>query len=474
MQRILLSFIGDRDPVDFNFLDNTNAFIWEPGPILETLEIIETNQDWSESKPDSIFLYYFDDGKSYKRVQERADSLKEILSPRYNIHTKQLYLENNDVSDYTALMKSVSVEVFNLNKNYSNAEFLILVSPGTPQMQACWIALGNEAALKNAIYIQKREGRKKYATKTDYPPRELHEVVSREPGEIKYINFSPIFENEVIEVINELLSRFDFLGASSMTSKFGSSYKSYRKENEDFLSRFYNSLHLWAVLDYEKAYVQMKDVKIPPHINEGAISVMKKYLPDILQTLGSLADNDSQTKVIDMYWSASRSLENSSYTECIWRCNTAYEIMLSRELMSLKIDTEKYKIERVNLMEDILLLNIENIQKSKLISESEVRQHISSAHLGMSRINHPISQYTDKKGNIRYVSIRTKIGNTREYRNKLVHKGVKCTEPQSINALRNLKNAIEYFYNNDSIIDNYFMSIENIKKINQEVISEFT
>lgn len=117
MRRILISWIGGND---LRAIDSDR-----PGPIASTLK--------SESFDQLVFLYNYPE----KEVKPYLD----WLSTQSDTPTEAYFIKLKSPIDFGDIYKAANNQLHTLSQDSSN-QLNILISPGTPAMQAVWILLG--------------------------------------------------------------------------------------------------------------------------------------------------------------------------------------------------------------------------------------------------------------------------------------------------------------------------------------------
>ncbi|MFP4302381.1 MAG: sigma-54 interaction domain-containing protein [Spirochaetaceae bacterium] len=127
-ERVLMSFVGNRDP---------HREDGEPGPVLSLLEAREY---------DAVVLLctgpeYLDRAKRVKRESE------EEIGPR---RFEFVMLELESVVDYRELLLKLTETVRRVHSDHAHRkpEFEVLLDPGTPQMQTVWFILVQRKVLE--------------------------------------------------------------------------------------------------------------------------------------------------------------------------------------------------------------------------------------------------------------------------------------------------------------------------------------
>ncbi len=310
-QVVLLTAVGNRDPRD----ERTN----EPGPVLEYVKKVRAEEEWQQIRPNQIYLLH-----TSSRLAEASDLAQELETDETRV--KLLSLMTDDPTDFTALLDQMGKHAYDTTLKHSEDVITVLVSPGTSQMNAVWLVLGNEGRL-NARFFQKVENR----------------FTEDKRGKIRPVRFEPLFESETIKTAMELLKRYDFDGASRHFKKLGKSANPRRAEIGLFMSSLSEVYAEWDLFNYSEAKKKLLSIQINEKLmgNAAFISLLKNNVRLQGQCLESLSRNDIQTQVLDLLCSADRFRHIKRHTDSLWRCATTYEVMLRRTL------SEKHQVSRL-------------------------------------------------------------------------------------------------------------------------------
>jgi len=392
-----------------------------PGPILETVEIMEADPKWSVYFPAKVWLLFTDDGRN-KKVRERTEWLSRHLESK-GIVTKQVDLTVSDPSDYRFLIPSMNAAISGIRAEDSTSEFVILTSPGTPQMSVTWIILGNEGRLPG-LYLQKREGRRE----TD----ENKNVVKRyDSGSLATIPLSPLFESEKVARICGLLQ--DHMAFSScqvlLTDLAESTLLSQRKSMYESAALLCSVLDSWDRSDYKQARQILNDNKNLAKV------VLDKVEPAAFDTLIAslklLDSGDLTERTKNLFARAERKHVTGSFVSCVLDTFTCYEVLLIgtlRKYADCKNDAEQGDILD---KENRLLGNSIEI-KRKDGRKNTTHKGVCPHHQGMASV----------RGS---TDLSARIDAARVLRNKIVHSGRQVSDTESSKTLENVKLVVSAF-----------------------------
>jgi len=135
-ETILLTFNGKQDPYNRENKD---------GPILQFME--HKNKEIK-----AIYLFYTLDKK------DKAEKTKQYIHDKYNIEVHFFPVTLDDPIDYRVLLRELRKYVPQLLRDKPLPDYLILLSPGTPQMHASWFLLAASGEIP-ARLCQTREAK---------------------------------------------------------------------------------------------------------------------------------------------------------------------------------------------------------------------------------------------------------------------------------------------------------------------------
>ncbi len=121
-RKILLTFNGNQDPLNKD---------GKPGPILTLL----SHKQGSDEKIDVVYLFYTTNKKG--DADRTAASIKE----QFHIEVEFYPVKLDDPIDYRSLLNELRKYIPTLLGANPLPEYLIFLSPGTPQMHASWFML---------------------------------------------------------------------------------------------------------------------------------------------------------------------------------------------------------------------------------------------------------------------------------------------------------------------------------------------
>ena len=334
MKNVLLTVMGDRDPYPYWTMREeprsvADTPIVNAGSVVQFLHIVENDKNWNYLKPGKVILLTVEEKDKY--TQARVSLLERHLTDK-KIEFEHYPLNVADPTDYVALIAAMGKVCIDTQNANPNARFRVLTSPGTPQMLAAWLVLGNEGRLK-ADFFQKREG--------DPILDENRKLLHKEIGTINRVKFEAVFEVEAIKSALKMFRRYDFIGAAEQFRKFRNSNNVYRSSVCEYFADVCDIFSSWTILDYTSAARKANELLLPD-VNH---DILKKFDSNTLlhckENLAAIENGNLQQSVIDIFCSAERLLHTHNFYDTILRCATAYETMLSRTLIQLGVPVDE-------------------------------------------------------------------------------------------------------------------------------------
>ncbi|MCX7634938.1 MAG: RNA repair transcriptional activator RtcR family protein, partial [Syntrophales bacterium] len=130
--RILLTFNGAQDPV--------SSRTGKPGPILTLL---------GERPFDEVHLF------CNNELSPQGEKTKGEITARYNIPVHLHFLDLPDPTDYEAILTQIRTHLPSVLGTDRGGDYFINVSPGTPQMHACWLLLAASGEIPaNVLHVR--------------------------------------------------------------------------------------------------------------------------------------------------------------------------------------------------------------------------------------------------------------------------------------------------------------------------------
>jgi hypothetical protein len=327
--RVFLTCVGDRDPywgeklvegkkqrVPFDPQEsyNENGLQTRKGPVLSFLEesllqqgdyiyLIPTKKEPEKPNADRLRSETWANGLA----------LEKELSCQYAVKLKPLV--NLDIGDFEQVIPALRNIVTEVKQEFQSQdlEWVVLVSPGTPQMQAAWYVLANEGTL----------------------PAQLYRITDQ--GEVSSINVDPLFEQEWKHLALKQFRAFTFQAASqTLTHLAQRALSSQRREAAQFFSQLAEAYSLWQIFEYDQALRKLRGLTCPNWLDSALVSLLKNQ-KEKLSALCRQNPPMLQAKAIDLYHGARLKQAIGEYTDAIWRAASAYEqVLIERALEALK------------------------------------------------------------------------------------------------------------------------------------------
>jgi len=190
--KILLTFVGDRDP---DYIDRETKEKID-GPILTLL---------SHHQYEVIELFYTPNRTGYVKVTIDAISKKY---PSVTVNRQPIQI--SDLISHREILSELRRCNASIHKKYSFADYVIHVSPGTPQMHSAWLLLAGSGEI-SAKLLQTRDPKK--IKEGQKPIEEIDQKSSWFPhiDVVKHdIKVSPTVSSVVIE---NAMQKVGFIGS---------------------------------------------------------------------------------------------------------------------------------------------------------------------------------------------------------------------------------------------------------------------
>ena len=334
--RILLTCVGTRDPywmeesdlegrrksiiynnLPPNYKDKAGL---QKGPVLSFTEALQPGPG------DKIYLFSTAPGEQVREPTQRGgEKLTRLLEDKYNAEIYHWPLTGINPVDFTQLMSAMREKVLQALKENKEleADYIVNVAPGTPQMQAVWYILVNSGVLKARL---------------------------ARPGEggIEEVSITPLFEEEIKKLGQEVLASFSFKAAAQIF--FGAEGLSKRTidparaTKAELAGRLCAAYHAWSIFNYPAAYDMLEGLlkNYSRLFQQAPLSSLRDLVDSQVKVLKELASETvpPEIKAIDLYHSARMRAEEGDYTGCVWRCAAAYEqVAVERALQYIESKT---------------------------------------------------------------------------------------------------------------------------------------
>lgn len=429
-QNILVTVVGDRDPLPHDLFVPADEAQFEDnlakhtGPILETLELFEREPNWVQYPIHQAWLLFTKDEED-KKIYDRVEWLVSYFRGK-GISTQEIDLRVANPSDYRLLIPSMNKAVSRIkreNKQYQEPNFFVLTSPGTPQMSATWIILGNEGRLAGT-FLQKIPGDKLKDNETKRIMKRLNS------GRLETIPLSPFFEHEKVKQIADLLTKhMAFASCSDLLSDLATSTLFEERK------RLFNSAHLLCRLfdQWDKNHnTAMKLCQDNEYLLRLILDRIDTDLFDqISACLELLAEKELTASVLavrvkNLLALADRKRTISDHNACVMNAFLAYETILAGTLQLPPYNLRDAGSYDTLSKEDNLL-----------------GVHSKPAHQGMKRVKPNPGDFKDNESSDLYA----KASALRRTRNNIIHWGLQVDAPKATTMLQNAREVISVFLN---------------------------
>jgi hypothetical protein len=334
--RLFLTFVGDRDPywraippdtgkVREPFDPSASYDLTDPstreGPILSFLKkiqpgpgdrvcLIPTKRDPKQPGSDRLRT----------ETWPGACQLRAELANRYpDVEVDVRPLVNVDIGDFEDVIPAVRRLFTEVAQNSSqSAHWLVLVSPGTPQMQAAWYVLAHEGRLRADLYRV-----------TD-------------DGQVSQLHVEPLFEYEWKRLGLQHFRFFLFPAAAATFSELASrAHSPERREAAAFFANLAEIYYLWHTFQYREASDRLRQLTVPSFCPSPLRDLLERQRQALGALKGSARQYDREAfkdRAIDLYHGARLKVAVREYGEALWRAASAYEqLLLDRALSAFEL-----------------------------------------------------------------------------------------------------------------------------------------
>lgn len=293
MTKVLLSFVGNRDP----WADDTK----EPGAALTLSEYL---------RPEFIYLLPsakdFSTSHTEDRAKETQEYILEIFSPESQCYIRPLTVR--DPTEYSELLPKVRAIVSDIvrrhNSEEEQVEFHLNVSSGTPQMNTCFYVLANSGFI---------------------PKAKLWQVLNPEKaiGErVRPVTLAFLEEENILHRLRRYMASLNFRVMSDESENMTqSSVYLERRNRARFTHRIFKAYELWDHLQYQRAYDKLLSVKneLDGTIEGQAILNILSEQVKCLRKLKESKDKETPTNLLDIYYNAKRCYERGNFVDTLAR-----------------------------------------------------------------------------------------------------------------------------------------------------------
>lgn len=324
-KKVLLSFVGKRDPYDA--LDTKNRIAGSASPIYKFLRsfIGKTGQSdtkdtknrtpgavlsiLSKIKPDIVYLFPSSKNKTTDKKNETESRAYEIeekwkqTSPDCDFKIKPL--EVVDVTDFAALSLEFDAKIracvseLGGETRLDDYEFHLNCSSGTQQMTAIAYVLANTGLFSGITRWQVKD------------PKYVAETASR----VTKIKADVIAENSIIqEINNEILILPSVRKNLKQLARITSSPE--RREKAKILEKMFAAYYFMDILRYKDAYEKLNSIDL------NAWPVLEETLrpqKDFLSKLQSANGEETAENLTDLFFNMRRCHEREAYADVLAR-----------------------------------------------------------------------------------------------------------------------------------------------------------
>lgn len=310
--RIALMCVGTSDP-------EPERHPGQDGPILSFFDYVRRLGVYAVYKPDRIYLLStMNKPGAINPTQTRGVETARHLDERgWEVYHHPL--DVLDPTDYSALLPEMKRVVHSILKEPGNeeAEVLVNVSPGTGQMEAVWFALINAGFLR-ATALQVK-------APWDEPNEERR---------VRKVEFEPLFETQLIRIAHDLFKEYAFARAAEVLFQLAlTTPDSQRAQRVELFSDLADAYAKMENFLYTEARASLQEIdKRFHHLwKDTNFKPLKELLDLQLEAMAKVAGGELSAAAQDLYASAKRRCQVGQYVECIWRCWSAYELVVTEK-----------------------------------------------------------------------------------------------------------------------------------------------
>jgi phage-related protein len=321
--KILLSFVGNRDPLAN---DGTE------GAIVAAFKALQP--DW---------MYLFPTVKSptsKSDTEENAEETKEYILGLAKEMGKEVHISiipiqvmnPTDVQEIIEEMRQIIRKIVQETR-HEHVEYLVSISSGTPQMQMCWALLVFSRIIQGKLY------------------QVVAPQFAEEKERVKEVNIAYLEEENILRQIQDLLSKYQFSTAADRLSYLAKEVTQYgsRQKLAETLTHLVQGYMYWDMLRYEDALKKLKEVKASIKREfielEPIVDEQLKVL-DSLREIYEVVTEDGQYSskldigliLVDLYHNMIRRYEEGNYADSLARFWRIYEEGLFYVLRRIGVD----------------------------------------------------------------------------------------------------------------------------------------
>jgi hypothetical protein len=311
-RKVLIMCVGTQDPLT----QNPKTKEEEPGPIVSFMDYLRGIPAYQRFLPDRIYLMATAEKPDAKTsTQRNGEATRQTLGKN---NWSEVYLKLLDVLDpssYHELIPEMRRVTENIIAENPDCEYLINVSPGTGQMEAVWLSFVNSGLIKPKLLQVKAPW------------------VEPEPEKrVVEIDEAPLFESDFIKIAANLLSHYEFKGASDTLLDLGTRTPDPVKTNTaELFSDLANGYSQYENCAFDKAARTLDAVLTNSLFKDSKFSDLHNLALRQKETLDGLAKGVLFESVADLYHRALRRKHTAEYSLCLLFCWDAYERLTTEQ-----------------------------------------------------------------------------------------------------------------------------------------------
>lgn len=304
--RVYLMAVGTQDPFNKQNQDGPILSFFKQQPIdPRTWIVLISTQGESPVVRDPTF--------------QRGEATKAELLKRFNHlpadHIVHETIKDVDPSNFGRIappMRRLVGQLLEAVRQQSQAdqiEYVVNVSPGTPQMQAVWYLMAHAGHLK-ATLLQTKQG-------TDT---------------IELVSISPLAAEQFIELGLKFFQDYSFSAASEAFKRAASALETHEPERvplAKLAQEIAAAYHDWSIFEYERAANRLQQLVTTRDL----VPELRQTITEQIEFLHKLPQPIPKYRAINLMHAARVEYDRDDMVESIWRAGAAYEqVLLERAL----------------------------------------------------------------------------------------------------------------------------------------------
>ena len=315
MKKVLLSFVGNQDPVS----DKTGEF----GAVITLCQHL---------KPNIVYLMPTAKGASItsstednaRETEEYLKAYEDDISSDISCFIRPILV--SDPTNFNELLprvrENIDIILNELKRCGGDFELHLNCSSGTPQMCTCFYVLAHAGYLQSPRLWQVRNPK----------------VIQPGTARISEINLKFLEEESIISRLRNYLAGYHFEVMSIECQKLSEiSIYSQRRNVAELTARALKAYSLWDLLHYKEAHQRLASIeqRWRNTVDAGDIAGILKKQTDFLSHLKAEGEDETPENLTDILFNAKRCFARKAYTDTLarfWRiCEGVFYLRLRQE-----------------------------------------------------------------------------------------------------------------------------------------------